>query len=145
MIVPAVSPKRRESATPESMAPGAASVLVVEDDDVLRQLISDILTRAGFSVTAVRLADAVFDVLRHMTPGVIVLDLGMPVGTMQGLELLAQLRETEQGRVIPVVILSGLGDVVNRDVTMRLGVSAVMSKPVVAPDHLVDVIRGALS
>jgi DNA-binding response OmpR family regulator len=118
-------------------------VLLVEDDDILRPFISDVLTDAGFSVTAVRLAGSVFEVLRGMTPGVIVLDLGMPVGTLQGMELLAQLRETDTWRAVPVVILSGLGDVVNRDVTARLGVSAVMSKPLIVPDDLVDAIRRA--
>jgi CheY-like chemotaxis protein len=45
---------------------------------------------------------------------VIVLDLGMPRGSPQGTEVLAQLREDEVGRDIPVVIVSGFGDLARK-------------------------------
>ena len=48
---------------------------------------------------------------------------GGPAGTLQGMEMLAQLREVPAWRELPVVILSGFGELVNRDVTRRLGTS----------------------
>lgn len=84
---------------------------------------------AGFSVRSVSQAADAFDALRREIPDVILLDLGMPHGTLQGMEMLAQLREIADWRDIPVVILSGFGEVVNRDVTRRLGVSAILGKP----------------
>ena len=71
----------------------------------------------------------------------IVLDLGMPRGTLQGMEMLTRLRENEAWREIPVVILSAFGDVVNRDVTGRLGVAAILAKPLVEVDELTRTIR----
>jgi two-component system OmpR family response regulator len=109
------------------MAP--KSVLVVEDDDAARSLFEDTLRMAGFSVRSISLAAATFDALRREIPDVILLDLGMPRGTLQGMEMLAQLREVAAWRDIPVVILSGFGEVVNRDVTRRLGVTTILGKP----------------
>lgn len=118
------------------------SVLLVEDDDAVRGLFEDTLRNAGFSVRALSLASDAFDVLREGTPDVIVLDLGMPRGTLQGMEMLARLRDVETWRDIPVVILSAFGDVVNRDVTARLGVAAILAKPLVAVEELTRTIRG---
>jgi CheY-like chemotaxis protein len=124
------------------MAP--TSVLIVEDDDDARSLFQDSLQLAGFFVKSIARADATFDALRSGVPDVIVLDLGMPRGTLQGMEMLAQLREVEAWRDIPVVILSGFGEVVNRDVTRRLGVAAVLGKPLKSPDLLAQTIREIL-
>jgi DNA-binding response OmpR family regulator len=117
------------------------SVLLVEDDDAVRGLFEDTLKSAGFSVRALSRASDAFEALREGTPDVIVLDLGMPRGTLQGMELLARLRDVETWRNIPVVILSAFGDVVNRDVTARLGVAAILGKPLVEVDELTRTIR----
>jgi DNA-binding response OmpR family regulator len=121
------------------------SVLIVEDDDAIRGLFEDSLEAAGFSVRSVSRAADTFTALDSGVPDVIILDLGMPTGTLQGMEMLAQLREVDAWRQIPVVILSGFGEVVNRDVTRRLGVAAVLAKPLEDSDQLPRTIRGILS
>jgi len=65
----------------------------------------------------------------------------MPHGSLQGMEVLARLREIEEWRDIPVVILSAYGDVVNRDVTRRLGVASILPKPLVDISELTRTIR----
>ena len=120
------------------------SILLVEDDEVLRLLLATVLETAGLSVTAIRLAEDAPEVLRLNSPDLIVLDLGMPSGTMQGAELLAMLRETETWTHMPVVILSGYGDLVNRTIMTRLGASAVLTKPLADVDILPTTIRGIL-
>ena len=117
------------------------SVLIVEDDAAARSLFEDALRMAGFSVRAIPLAAETFEALRAGTPDVIVLDLGMPRGSLQGMEVLARLREVEAWREVPVVILSGFGELVNRDVTRRLGVAAILAKPLADPDELTRTIR----
>jgi len=103
-------------------------ILIVDDDAAVRTLLIDVLREAGFSVSAIRLAEEAPDVLRATPPDLIVLDLGMPSGTMQGMEFLAMLREMEAWKGLPVVILSAYGDVVNRDITTRLS-ATVLGKP----------------
>lgn len=117
------------------------SVLLVEDDDAVRGLFADILRAAGFSVRSLPLAAQTFDALRVSTPDVIVLDLGMPRGSPQGTEVLAQLREDEVGRDIPVIIVSGFGELVNPDVARRLGVKAILAKPLISLTDLVTAVR----
>jgi CheY-like chemotaxis protein len=117
------------------------SVLIVEDDPATRSMFEDALRLDGFSVRGIARAADTFDVLRTAPPDVIVLDLGMPRGTLQGMEMLAQLREVEAWREIPVVILSGFGEVVNQDVTRRLGVAAVLAKPLPEVEQLTRTIK----
>jgi CheY-like chemotaxis protein len=105
------------------------SILIVEDDAAVRELVAQVLRTAGYSVQVVEFAARALDVLRSRRVDLIILDLGMPRGTMDGMELLARLREVEEWSDLPVIILSGYGDMVNRDVTQRLGVTAIFSKP----------------
>ncbi|HEU4367643.1 MAG TPA: response regulator [Methylomirabilota bacterium] len=119
----------------------STSVLIVEDDTATRSLFEETLRTAGFSVRALALASDTFEALKTGTPDVIVLDLGMPRGTLQGMEVLARLREIEAWREIPVVILSGFGELVNRDVTKRLGVAAILAKPLPDANELTRTIR----
>jgi DNA-binding response OmpR family regulator len=120
------------------------SILLVEDDEALRPLLAAVLEAAGFSVTPIRLAEDAPEMLRLSSPDLIVLDLAMPNGTMQGAELLAVLRETEAWKHLPVVILSGYGDVVNHNIMTRLGASAVLTKPLADIDILPATIRAIL-
>jgi DNA-binding response OmpR family regulator len=118
-----------------------SSVLLVEDDDAVRGFFEGALESAGFSVRSIPLAAETFDALRAGMPDVIVLDLGMPRGSLQGMEMLAQLREIDAWRTIPVIILSAFGDLVNRDVTRRLGVAAILAKPLIDVEELFRTIR----
>jgi CheY-like chemotaxis protein len=120
------------------------SILLVEDDEALRGLLTAVLDDAGFSVTAIRLAGDALETLRVTPADLIVLDLVMPSGTMQGAELLALLREADAWRDLPVVILSGYSDVVNLDIMTRLGAGAVLTKPLAEIDILPTTISGIL-
>ena len=119
----------------------AKSILIVEDDAAVRELIAQVLGTAGYSVQVVELAASALDVLRSRRVDLLILDLGMPRGTMDGMELLARIRETEEWSDLPVIILSGYGDMVNRDVTERLGVTAIFSKPLRDFGELLAVVQ----
>ena len=119
-------------------------ILIVEDDHVVRDLLSGSLQEAGLDVVPVEMAQYALSAVEANSPDLIVLDLGMPRGTMQGMDFLALLRDTEQWKSLPVLILSGWGDIVNRDVTARLGVGAVLSKPMADIPSLVRTIRAHL-
>jgi response regulator RpfG family c-di-GMP phosphodiesterase len=67
----------------------------------------------------------------------------MPPSSMTGAEFLARVRETPAWARIPVVIVSGLGDVVNPDLLESLRVHASLAKPVNA-QQLIRVVREAL-
>ena len=109
-------------------------VLIVEDEDNLRSLFVSSITDAGYSVADIRLAADAIDMLRKKIPDLILLDAVMPPGQMSGMELLARLRENEAWANVPVIIVSGIGDLINRDAATRLGVKAVLAKPISMSD-----------
>jgi len=105
-----------------------ARVLFVEDDDDFRENFAFELRQAGLEVIEVRLAEDAVDVLERRDPDLLLLDICMPPGRMDGIELLASFRENDRWRNLPVIVLSGFGNYINLDITGRLGVRAVLTK-----------------
>jgi CheY-like chemotaxis protein len=114
---------------------------VVEDDAEFRELVTDVLQSAGFTVDAADDGIAALGTIRHVIPDVIVLDLRMP--NLDGVEVLKLLRSTDVGRRIPVVVMSGAPI----DPSVRALASAVLQKPFPIEDLLrtvTELTRGAV-
>ncbi|HEX9308693.1 MAG TPA: response regulator [Anaeromyxobacter sp.] len=80
-------------------------VLLVDDDDAIRETVSECLCAEGYDVRAfAHGAEALEWLGRGERPSVVVLDLVMPV--MNGAELLARLRATPALRDLPVVLMT---------------------------------------
>jgi len=100
-------------------------VLVVEDDESIREVISDVLEDKGFRVfPAVNGSDALKQ-LDSVRPDVMVLDLLMPV--MHGWAFMETYLEKTGGSLIPIVVVS-VNPALPRSYH-RLGVAHVVSKP----------------
>ncbi|AFZ37664.1 response regulator receiver sensor hybrid histidine kinase [Stanieria cyanosphaera PCC 7437] len=82
----------------------ANSVLVVEDDDNTREIIARQLIKEGWQVTAVENGRKALEAINLQTPDLIISDLMMP--EMDGFELIHELRQQEQLRSLPVVVLT---------------------------------------
>ena len=81
-----------------------ATVLIVEDDAVTRDLLVRIVSRAGLGVTEAENGLVALDRLEEAIPSAILLDLIMP--EMDGFALLSRIRENERWRGIPVVVVT---------------------------------------
>jgi len=79
-------------------------VLVVEDDPATRDVVRRALERDGWIVFEADNGRSALESLKHAAPDLIVLDLMMP--QMDGFEFVAELRRTESGRRIPVVVVT---------------------------------------
>jgi signal transduction histidine kinase/CheY-like chemotaxis protein len=79
-------------------------VLVVEDDAATREVIRRTLERDGWIVSEAENGRAALDSLARAVPDLIVLDLMMP--EMDGFEFVGELRRTEAGRKVPVVVVT---------------------------------------
>jgi signal transduction histidine kinase/DNA-binding response OmpR family regulator len=79
-------------------------VLVVEDDPATRDVIRRALERDGWIVFEADNGRSALESLKHAAPDLIVLDLMMP--EMDGFEFVSELRRTESGRRIPVVVVT---------------------------------------
>jgi CheY-like chemotaxis protein len=117
---------------------GAGRVLVVDDDDVIRQLITVNLELEGFDVvTAVDGQDAL-DKVKGAQPSVITLDVMMP--RLDGWEAAARLRSDPETAHIKVILLSARAQEADLQRGERIGVDAYLTKPF-DPDELIDLVR----
>ena len=99
-------------------------VLVIEDDEVIRFLLVDVLEERGFGVHCASNGAEAIDMLESMRPHVIVLDLLMPV--MHGWGFMEEyVRQTDTP--IPIIVLS-VNPILPRSFD-RLGVYRCMGKP----------------
>ncbi len=79
-------------------------VLVVDDHVETVRVISDVLTREGFSVVSARNGEECLRQVAAEPPDLIILDVMMPV--MDGLRALRALRENPETRTLPVIVLT---------------------------------------
>lgn len=107
-------------------------ILIVEDDQTLRQALTFNLTREGYEVGSSGNGERGLALARSERYDVILLDLMLP--GMNGMELLRALRR--EGNTTPVIILSAKGDEVDRIVGLKVGADDYMSKPFSRPELL---------
>jgi two-component system phosphate regulon response regulator PhoB len=103
------------------------TILVVEDEGPVRDVLRFSLERAGYNVTGAANARSALSELDFFLPDLVVLDLGLP--DMSGLELLSGWRSDERTRTMPVVVLSGRGEERDRIAGLRSGADDYISKP----------------
>jgi DNA-binding response OmpR family regulator len=114
-------------------------VLVVEDDAGLRAVLEDALGAEGYAVTATDSALGARSLARLVEPDAVVLDLGLPYRS--GASLLAELKADPETRDIPVIVLSGMVEVLTPP--RRAQAAAVLEKPVDL-DALLGAVRAAV-
>ena len=120
-----VAPLRRSTAAP--------CVLVVDDDDLVREVVIAVLRGTGHEVESARNgAEALDRVAQHPPFHLVLLDVQMPV--MDGWSTISELRA--RGYLTPVVMMSGHA---NEDEVLKHGAKALLPKPF---DHarLVDAV-----
>lgn len=87
--------------------PGRPNVLVVDDDDSIREVLSEVLRDEGYGVVCASNGEQALSELRnHGHPDLMLLDLMMPV--MSGWELLEVLQSSTELSQIPVVVVSAM-------------------------------------
>jgi FixJ family two-component response regulator len=117
----------------------AATVFVVDDDEGVRNSLRFLLKSVGLTTKTVASASEFLETYKTNQPGCLVLDVRMP--GMSGLELQQQLNL--RGAVIPVIFITGHGDVPMAVEAMQQGAFDFLQKPFRDQD-LIDRIQRAL-
>jgi CheY-like chemotaxis protein len=115
------------------------AVMVVEDDESIRELMVEILRESGYDVIECQSGEQALSRVDAFRPAVITLDLAMP--SMDGLQFLRQLRNRRNEPEIPVVVVSAAPEFL-RDRLLQGAVAAV-GKPFHV-DEFLNAVEDAL-
>ena len=117
----------------------APRVFLVDDQPAILKALARLLASAGFAVAPYESGQAFLASGNAAAPGCLVLDLAMP--EMDGMALQQAL--AGQGSVLPLIFLTGHGDIASGVRAMKHGAFDFLTKPVDG-DQLVAAVRGAL-
>jgi DNA-binding response OmpR family regulator len=117
---------------------GLGRVLVVDDDEVIRQLIAVNLTLEGFEVSTAVDGQDCLDKVTDVKPDVITLDVMMP--RLDGWVTATQLRRNPATSTIRVVLITARAQEDDRDHGRQVGVDAYLTKPF-DPAEMIRVVR----
>ena len=104
------------------------NILFIDDDESLTKLFKELLTKIGHNVTVMNDSINTFSLFRNEPDkyNIIITDLTMP--GLTGIELAEKIREINND--IPIIIFTGYGDIIQKDVLIKLKIHRVMIKPV---------------
>jgi two-component system response regulator FixJ len=117
-----------------------AVVYVIDDDDAARESLEFLLRSASFSVTSFDSGTAFVSALARLSHGCIITDVRMP--GLGGIELLRHLKEADVN--LPVIVITGHGDVPIAVEAMKLGAVDFFEKPFDG-DKMIAAVESALS
>jgi two-component system phosphate regulon response regulator PhoB len=117
------------------------TVLVVDDERDIVELVRYTLTQAGYRVVSALDGRQGLDLARRDRPDLVILDLMLPV--MPGTEVARALRQDDATRTIPIVMLTARGEEVDRVVGFELGADDYVVKPF-SPRELVLRVQAIL-
>lgn len=131
------------SSSSSKTAAMAHTLIVVEDDKFLRDLIVQKLRREGFEVLEAVSGDECLALAKENETQLILLDLILP--GIDGFEVLKRLREDDETRDIPVLVLSNLGQQSDIEKASELGAVDYMIKAHFTPNEIITKIKGILN
>jgi DNA-binding response OmpR family regulator len=117
---------------------GLGRVLVVDDDEVIRQLIAVNLTLEGFDVATAIDGQDCLDKVRAIDPDVITLDVMMP--RLDGWETAVQLRKSADTAHIKVVLVTARAQEDDKSRGSHVGADAYVTKPF-DPNEMIRIVR----
>ena len=114
------------------------TVMWVEDDAFLRDIIAKKLTNKNCKLLTAINADETFSVLEKEVPDIIMLDILLP--GMNGYEILEKIKSNPKTKNVPIVVLSNFGQKSEVEKGMRLGAEKFLIKATLTLDEIVNEI-----
>jgi two-component system nitrogen regulation response regulator NtrX len=119
----------------------ASDVLVVDDEADIRELVAGILTDEGYDVRTANDSESALAALRARKPALLILDIWMQGGGMDGLELLDLVKTLDAD--LPVIMISGHGNIETAVSAIKRGAYEFLEKPFKS-DRLILCVERAL-
>jgi DNA-binding response OmpR family regulator len=118
--------------------PGVSTILVVDDEPIVREVVVRYLKRDGFRTLEAASGDEAQRLLEHQPPSLVVLDVMLP--GIDGLDLCRWIRSRSD---LPIVMLTARGEETDRIVGLELGADDYLTKPF-SPRELAVRVRNLL-
>jgi two-component system phosphate regulon response regulator PhoB len=119
----------------------AATILVVEDEPAIQELISYSLRQAGYVVFCAEDAEQAMSVVNDALPDLVLLDWMLP--GMSGVELARVLRHAALTKTIPIIMLTARADESDKIAGLEIGADDYITKPF-SPRELIARIKAVL-
>jgi DNA-binding response OmpR family regulator len=120
----------------------AKTILIIEDDKFLRELIVQKLLKEGYDISEAIDGEEGIKKIKTEKPDLILLDLILP--GIDGFEVLSRMKADEKLAKIPVIILSNLGQREEIERGLKLGANDYMIKAHFTPREIIDKIKSVL-
>lgn len=121
---------------------GQKKILIVEDDNFVAEVYSTKLLEMGHDVQIARNGEEGLALVGKDKPDLILLDIIMPV--MGGLEMLQELKQREEWKNIPVILLTNVGEKESIQKVRNLGVKDYLIKSHFTPAEVIEKINSVL-
>src|SRR6056300_1590889 len=115
-----------------------ATILIIDDDEKLNQLLEGFLSDFGFSVLTATHPEKGLKKLKHKSPDLVILDVMLP--GMDGFEVCKKIRQQSS---VPIIMLTARGELMDKVVGLELGADDYLPKPF-EPRELVARIHSIL-
>ncbi|HEX3652381.1 MAG TPA: sigma-54 dependent transcriptional regulator [Rhizomicrobium sp.] len=119
----------------------APDILVVDDEQDIRELVAGILSDEGYETRVAADADAALNAVRARKPQIVILDIWLQGSRLDGIQLLDALKRDYPD--LPVIMISGHGTIETAVASIKKGAYDFIEKPFKA-DRLVHVVERAL-
>ena len=114
-----------------------AKILLVEDNEMNRDVMSRLLSRRGYQVVFAEDGEAAIDQAMIEKPDLVLMDISLP--KIDGYEATRRLRNTEAGKDIPIIALTAHAMTSDREKAFQAGCSDFETKPVEFPRLLAKI------
>jgi len=118
----------------------ALDILIVDDEEDIRELVAGVLEDEGYETRTAAGADAALDALTARRPSLVLLDVWLQGSRLDGLEVLEEIKKRDA--TIPVLMISGHGNIDTAVAAIRKGATDFIEKPFEA-DRLLHLVARA--
>jgi len=124
------------------MSNDMSKILIVDDDEAGRKLLSRILVSAGYEIITAENGEQALEVFREQKPDLMITDLNMPV--MDGFELAEAIRQDSSAAHVPIIFISAMYmDIVSKVKAMEIGGNEYLTQPI-DRDELIFKVKAML-
>ncbi len=120
-----------------------AKVLIVDDDMTLRELYEERMKAEGFTIISASDGEEAIEKTTKEKPDVILLDIMMP--KINGIDVMKMLREKDETKDIPIIILTALIQEIDKIKDMMKPTDGYLVKSEIMPKDVVDKVKKALN